>query len=71
MISVIVISHNYGSFLDKCLKSILKNDKKLIKEVIVLDDSSEDNTFDVVYKFKKNIKKLNILKKTLSLYQKA
>ena len=71
MISVIVISHNYGSFLDKCLKSILKNDKKLIKEVIVLDDSSEDNTFDVVYKFKKKYKKIKYFKKNFKSLSKS
>ena len=71
MISVIVISHNYGSFLDKCLKSILKNDKKLIKEVIVLDDSSEDNTFDVVYKFKKKFKKIKYFKKNFKSLSKS
>ena len=71
MISVIVISHNYGSFLDKCLKSILKNDKKLIKEVIVLDDSSKDNTCDVVYKFKKKFKKIKYFKKNFKSLSKS
>ena len=36
MISFIVPSHNYGTYLKKCIQSILKNNPKLIKEIIII-----------------------------------
>lgn len=54
MISIIVPTHNYGNVLGCCLKSILKNNRKLIQEIIIVDDASKDNTDQVIKKFKKN-----------------
>ena len=34
MISVVVICHNYGRFLEKCVSSIIKADNKFLKEMI-------------------------------------
>lgn len=47
MISVIIISHNYGRYLQDCVNSILDNDHNLIKEIIILNDASTDNTEEV------------------------
>ena len=41
--SVVVISHNYGRFLDECLDSV-RDQTISPKEVVVIDDSSTDNT---------------------------
>ena len=43
MISIIVTTHNHEKFC-KCLNSILKNDKRLLNEVIVINDNSVDRT---------------------------
>tara|TARA_Y100000591_G_C21837945_1_gene703742 strand:+ start:2157 stop:2834 length:678 start_codon:yes stop_codon:yes gene_type:complete len=73
MISFIVPSHNYGTYLKKCIQSILKNNPKLIKEIIIINDSSRDNTKSVYSKnFKKNKKikyfetKFNSLSKSVN-----
>lgn len=50
MISVIIISHNYGRYLQDCIDSVLKNNQNFIKEIIILNDSSNDNTEDVSQK---------------------
>ena len=50
MISFIVPSHNYGTYLKKCVQSILKNNKKFIEEIIIINDSSSDNTRSVYLK---------------------
>ena len=53
MVSAIVISHNYGRFLKKCVKSILHNNKNYINEIIIIDDSSSDNTQKIALNLKK------------------
>tara|TARA_Y100000389_G_C17441978_1_gene509174 strand:+ start:335 stop:1015 length:681 start_codon:yes stop_codon:yes gene_type:complete len=58
MISVLVTTHNHGMFLKKCISSILKNDKKYLKEIIIVDDSSIDNTNEIINKLKKKNKKI-------------
>jgi glycosyltransferase involved in cell wall biosynthesis len=52
LISVIVPAYNEDGYIQKCLKSLLKQDidKKLF-EVIVVDNSSEDKTADLIKAF--------------------
>ena len=63
MISFIIPSHNYGALIGDCIFSILKNEKKFIKEIIVINDSSGDNTDEIVKKIKKKSKKIRYFKK--------
>ncbi len=63
MVSVIVICHNYGRYLNKCVNSILHNDKSYISEIIIINDSSDDNTEEVAKKLKKKTKKIKYFKK--------
>tara|TARA_A100001015_G_scaffold317986_1_gene436444 strand:+ start:3573 stop:4247 length:675 start_codon:yes stop_codon:yes gene_type:complete len=58
MISFIVPCHNYGYNLERCVKSILSNDKSLIKEILIINDSSTDNTKQVAFKLMKLSKKI-------------
>ncbi len=51
MISILITTHNYGHFLKKCLESVLSNNLLSVKEIIVIDDSSIDNTKNIVKKF--------------------
>jgi len=53
MISFIIPSHNYGALIGDCSLNIIKNEKKFIKEIIVINDSSEDNTGEIVKRLKK------------------
>lgn len=55
MISFIVPTRNYGPYLKKCIYNILKNDRKFIKEIIIINNSSSDNTKDVCIKYFKKI----------------
>jgi glycosyltransferase involved in cell wall biosynthesis len=63
MVSVIVICHNYGRYLNKCVNSILRNDKSYISEIIIINDYSDDNTEEVAKKLKKKTKKIKYFKK--------
>lgn len=71
MISVVVICHNYGKYLDKCVSSIIKKDSKFLKEIIILDDNSEDNTQIVAKKLKKRFKKVFIYKRKFNSLSKS
>ncbi len=63
MISFVVPAHNYGYLITKCISSILKNEKKFIKEIIIINDSSNDDTDLIIKKLKKKIKKIKYYKK--------
>ncbi len=54
-LSVIIVSYNSGDFIEKCIKSVLKNLPEN-SEIIVLDNASNDETVDILKKFGKKIK---------------
>ena len=62
MISFIVPTHNYGFMLKRCINSILSNEKKYVREILIINDASKDNTDQIVKKIKKN-KKIKYFKK--------
>ena len=63
-VSIIIVNYNNAKFLSKCINSVLNQSYKC-KEIIVLDDNSQDNTIEVLKKFKKKIKIIKNKKKTL------
>ena len=71
MFSVIVICHNYGRFLEKCVSSIIKADNKFLKEIIIIDDSSTDNTKIIAKNLKKKYKKISLYKKKFKSLSKS
>lgn len=52
--SVIITSHNYGKFIGECIDSML-NQTVSAKEIIVINDASEDDTDDAVKIFDQKI----------------
>ncbi len=63
MISFVIPSHNYGYLITNCILSIMKNEKKFVKEIIIINDSSTDNTDQIIKKLKKRYKKIKYFKK--------
>ncbi len=61
MISIIVTTHNHEKYIIKCLNSILKNDKDLLNEIIVINDSSNDQTEKKIKNLLKTYKKIKYL----------
>ncbi len=49
-IGVVITTHNYGHYLAACLESVLLQ-TLLPRQVVVVDDASEDNAADVVAAF--------------------
>lgn len=53
LVTVYIVNKNYGSFLDKSIKSVLSQSYKKI-EVIIIDDGSIDNSHEIISKYEKN-----------------
>ena len=51
-VSIILPARNEEKFIEKCLDSLIKQDYKNY-EIIVIDDSSEDNTVKIISKYAK------------------
>jgi len=66
MISFLIPSHNYGNFLKKCVKSIIKNNPKYIEEIIIVNDASSDNTDQIIKELKKENINLSYFKKNFN-----
>jgi N-acetylglucosaminyl-diphospho-decaprenol L-rhamnosyltransferase len=54
LLSVIIVSYNCESFIQKCIQSVLKYIPQNC-EIIVLDNASEDKTTEILEKFKDSI----------------
>ena len=58
--SVIIINYNNAKYVDQCIRSILLQSYKNF-EIIFVDDNSQDNSLEVIKKYKKKIR--NVKKK--------
>ena len=62
-VSIIVVNYNNAKYLDNCVNSVLNQSYKN-KEIIVVDDKSQDNSIDILKKYKRKIKVIRNDKKT-------
>jgi len=58
--SIIIPCYNYGEYLEECVNSIINNNTSLDIEIIIIDDCSTDNSFDVAKVIAKNLKNCSI-----------
>ncbi|WP_162003584.1 glycosyltransferase family 2 protein [Microvirga tunisiensis] len=59
MISVIIPCYNYGRYVGEAIQSVIDQDYAR-KEVIVVDDGSIDDSWDIICKFKKSVRALRV-----------
>ncbi len=62
-VSIIIVNYNNARYLENCINSVLNQSYKN-KEIIVVDDKSEDNSIDVLKRFKNKIKVIKNQRKT-------
>lgn len=62
-ISIIVPAHNVEKYLDKCMISLLEQTYKDI-ELIIVNDHSEDRTYDMLKKWQKKDKRIKLFDST-------
>ena len=60
-VSVTVITYNQSKYIGICLESILKQKVSFEYEIIVSDDSSTDNTVDIVKKYSERYSNIRLL----------
>ena len=60
-LSILIPARNEEANIEKCINSI-DFSNALIKEVIVLDDGSKDNTWEILKKMSSSVVKLNVVK---------
>jgi len=53
--SILIASYNNSKYLKRCLDTAI-NQSYANKEIIVLDDSSKDNSLEILNKYKNKIK---------------
>ena len=53
LVSIIITNYNYGNYLHRCIRSCLNQSLPNSEfEVIVVDDSSKDNSDNIVEEYK-------------------
>ena len=62
-VSIVVVNYNNAKFLTKSINSVLEQCYKS-KEIIVVDDNSNDKSVEILEKFKKKLKIIKNKKKT-------
>lgn len=60
-ISIIIVTYNSANDIEKCLLSIIKETKDINYEVWVIDNSSKDNTVDIVNKYVDEYENINLV----------
>lgn len=61
MISIVVLSYNHEKYILETLNSILSLDN-VEKEIIIIDDGSKDNSYDVITNFLEEVKSYTSIK---------
>lgn len=55
LVSIIVPSYNHQDYIHECIESILNQSYENI-ELIIIDDGSKDNTYEIICEYEKRIK---------------
>ena len=60
-LSVVLCTYNEEKFIGRVLKKLIK--RNIVKEIIIIDDNSQDKTIEIINKFKNKKIKLFVRKK--------
>ncbi len=47
-VSVIIVNYNTGALLETCIASVLKHENETVKEIIIVDNASSDNSKEII-----------------------
>ena len=60
MITVIIATYNHGMFIKRAIKAILDQDL-LIERIIIINDASIDDTYEILEEYKLNNSRIKII----------
>lgn len=63
LISIVVPIYNVQKYLEKCIKSIIKQTYENL-EIILVNDGSTDNSLDICKKYEKIDKRIKVINKS-------
>jgi len=59
--SIIIPCYNYGQYLEECVKSVVNNSTDIDYEIIIVDDASTDNSYEIGLKLKDTYKQIVLI----------
>jgi len=63
-VSIIITVFNYEKYVEEAIESILNQEKfELIKEIVIVDDGSKDNSLEKINKYKNKVNNIKIVSK--------
>ena len=64
MISAIILTWNSANYIEKCLRSLIKDAKenRIDIEIFVVDGGSNDGTLEILNRFRKEVERFNLIK---------
>lgn len=65
-VSVIIPCYNYDEYIEKCLMSVVLQNRDFKSEVLISDDNSTDNSFEIIKRFKNYYESDNLIFKIYS-----
>ena len=68
MISVVIPAYNVEKYISECLDCV-QNQTYTELEIIVVDDSSTDRTYELACEYAKNDNRIKVLKKSIVFLQ--
>ncbi|MCB0392289.1 MAG: glycosyltransferase [Bdellovibrionales bacterium] len=66
LISLYLVNYNYGKYIEESIRSVLNQSYQNF-ELIIIDDGSEDNSYEIIQQYKSNSKVLTIFQKNKGL----
>lgn len=57
LVSILIPNYNYAKYLQHCLDSVVNQTYKNI-EIIIQDNASTDNSYEIMLEYQKNILKV-------------
>jgi len=66
LMSIIIPCYNYGKYLEECVKSVINNVTDLDIEIIIVDDASTDNSFEIAKKLEQTFNFCKVIKNDIN-----
>ena len=63
---IIIVTYNSSVDIQRCLRSIERYEKNVIRSIVIVDNNSNDDTLKILKDFSKNMKNISIIKNDIN-----